>query len=142
MLNNCIVQIKYSRQKFEECFPETFYPIRLNNASFTCATRILNRNPVIWMVLHAEAEGGQYFDSLGGSRSHDAFVHFLGAEYRCALVQTQTLFSSVCGQYCIFVMSLRDMRHSMDDIVHVFDIQVEYSDRFVTYFVKLLCGVE
>ena len=57
-------------------------------------------------------------------------------------VQTQELFSCVCGKYCIFYMSLRAMDHSMNHIVHVLDIQREDSDRFVTCFVKLFFGVE
>ena len=57
-------------------------------------------------------------------------------------VQTQELFSSVCGQYCIFYMSLRDSGHSMDDIVHVLDIQGEDSDQFVTCFAQLFYVVE
>ena len=35
-------------------------------------------------------------------------------------VQTQELFSNVCGQYCIFYMFLRARDHSIDVIVHVF----------------------
>ena len=57
-------------------------------------------------------------------------------------VQNQELFSSVCGQYCIFYMSLRVRGHWIDDIVHVLDIQGEDSDRFITCFVKLFYGVE
>ena len=56
-------------------------------------------------------------------------------------VQTQKLFSSVCGEYCIFYMSLRARGHSMDDIVHVLDILGEDRDHFVTRFVKLCYGV-
>ena len=55
-----------------------------------------------WVVLHVEAEGGEFFDSHGGPISHDEFAQFLGGEYRYVSVQTQELFSSVCGQYCIF----------------------------------------
>ena len=51
-------------------------------------------------------------------------------------------FRLVCGQYCIFYMSLRARGHSMDDIVHVLDNEGEDSDRFVTCFVKLFYGVE
>ena len=91
-----------------------------------------------WVVLHAAAEGVEYFDLLGGTIHHDEFAQFLGGEYRYVSVQTQELFSSVCGQYCIFYMSLRDRGHSMDDIVHVLD----NSDRIVTCFVKLFYGVE
>ena len=56
-------------------------------------------------------------------------------------VQSQELFYSLCGQYCIFYMSLRARGNSMDDIIHVLDIQGEVSDRFVTCFVKLFYGV-
>ena len=83
-----------------------------------------------------------YFDWLGGAINHDEFSQFLGGEYRYVSVQTQELFSSICGQYCIFCMSLRVMCHSMDNIVHVLDIQGEDSDRFATCFVKLFYGVE
>ena len=57
-------------------------------------------------------------------------------------VQTQKLFSSVCGQYFIFYKSLRARGHPMDDIVHVLDIQGEDSYYSVTCFVKLFYGVE
>ena len=63
----------------------------------------------------------------------------LGVQIR---VYSDELFSSVCGQYCIFSMSLRVRGHSMDDIVHVFYIQGEDSDSFVTCFVELFYSVE
>ena len=94
------------------------------------------------VVVHATAEGGEYFDFLGGVISHDEFTQFLGWECRYVSVQTQELLSSVYGPYCIFYMSLRARGHSMDDIVLVFDIQGEDSDHFVTCFVKLYYGVE
>ena len=50
-------------------------------------------------------------------------------------VQTQELFSSVSGQYCIFYMSLRARGHFMDNIVYVLDIQGGDSDSVVTCFV-------
>ena len=87
-----------------------------------------------WVVLHAT--GGV------GVISHDGFAQFIVGEYIYVTVQTQELFSSVCGQYCIIYMSLRAMGHSMDDIDYVLDIQGEDSDRFVTCFVKLFYGVE
>ena len=58
-----------------------------------------------WVLLHAAAEGVEYFDSLVGAINHDEFVQFLGGEYRYVSVHIQELFSSVCGQYCIFYMS-------------------------------------
>ena len=81
------------------------------------------------MVLHAAAERREYFDSIGGVINHYEFALFLGGEYRYVSVQTQELFSSVCGQYCIFYMSLRARGHSIDDIGHVLDNQGEDSDR-------------
>ena len=94
-------------------------------------------------MLHTAAEGGKCFDSLGGAINHDVFAQFVGGEYRRYVsVLTQGLFSSVCGQYCIFYMCLRAKGHSIYDIVQVLDIQGEDSDRFVTCFVKLFYGVE
>ena len=61
---------------------------------------------------------------------------------RYASIQTQELFFSVCGQYCMFYMTLTARGHSMDDIVDVLDIQGEDGDRFVMCFVKLFYGVE
>ena len=84
----------------------------------------------------------EYFDSLGGAISHDEFAQFLGVEYRYVSVQPKELFSSVCGQHCIFYMSLRPRGHSIDNIVHVLDIQGEDSYRLFTCFVKIFYGVE
>ena len=94
-----------------------------------------------WVVLHAAADGGEYFDSLGGAISHDEFALLLGGEYICVSVHTQELLSSLCGQYCIFYMSLRARGHSMNDIVHVLDIQGEASDSFVTGLVKICYSI-
>ena len=92
-----------------DCFPETTYQNWLKIPNFTCAIQIFHQNlgPT---------------DSLGGAINHNEFVQFLGGEYRYMSIQTQELFSSVCGQHCIFYMSLRARGHSMDDIVHVLDI--------------------
>ena len=87
-------------------------------------------------MLNAAAEGGGYFDLLGGPKRTMNLLRSLVS------VQTQELFSSVCGQYCIFYMSLGAMGHSMEDIVHVLVIQGEDSDRFVKCFVNLFYGVE
>ena len=53
-----------------------------------------------WVVLYAATEGGEY--SFGGVVRHNEFTKFFGGEYSYVSVQTQDLFSSVCGQYCIF----------------------------------------
>ena len=45
-----------------------------------------------WVVLHAAAEDGEYFDSLGGAISHDEFAQLLGGEYRYVSVQNHELF--------------------------------------------------
>ena len=55
---------------------------------------------------------------------HDEFaqVPWWGIQiHRYVSVQTQELFSRVCGQYCIYYMFLKARGHSMDDIVHVLD---------------------
>ena len=109
---------------------------------YVCNTDLSSKPGDHWVVLHAAAEGWEYFDSLGGAINHDEFAQFLDGEYRYVSVQTQELLSSVCGEYCIFCISLRVRDHSMDDIVHVLDIQGEDSDRFVTCFAKLFYGVK
>ena len=129
--------------KFGGVFSRDNLPDLAEDAKFyVCNTDPSSEPGDHWVVLHAAAEGGEYFDSLGGAINHDEFAQFLGGEYRYVSVQTQELFSSVCSQYCIFYMCLRARGHSMDDIVHVLDIQGEGSDRFVTCFVKLFYGVE
>ena len=90
-----------------------------------------------WVVLHVTGGVGEYFNSLGRVICHYEFSQFLGGEYRYESVQIQGLFTSVCGQYCIFYTSLRARGHSMDDIVHVLYFQRADSDRFVTCFEKL-----
>ena len=89
-----------------------------------CTTDPLKKMGDHWVVLHATWVG-EYFDSLGG-------------EYRYVSLQTQELFSSVCGQYCIVYMSLRARGHSMDDIGYVLEFQGEDSDRFVTCLILVL----
>ena len=73
---------------------------------------------------------------------HDEFSQFLGGYDIYVSLQAQELLYNVCGQYCILYMSLRARGHSMDDIVHVLDIQGEDRDSFVTCFVELFHGVE
>ena len=129
--------------KFGGVFSRDNLPDLAEDANFSvCNTYPSSEPGDHWVVLHAAAEDGEYFDSLGGAINYDESVQFLGGEYRNVSVQTQELFSGVCGQYCIVYMCLRARGHSMDDIVHVLDIQGEYSDRFVSCFGKLFYGVE
>ena len=140
-----IEQVCCSAQVLSPRFEGVFSRDNLPDLSEEYKLYVYNTDPLSepgdhWVVLHAAAEDGQYFDSIDGAISHNEFAQFLCGEY----VQTQELFSSVCGQHCIFYMSFRamghsmnDMGHSMNDIVHVLAIQGEDSNRFVTCFVKL-----
>ena len=93
--------------KFGRVFSRDNVPYLAEEYKFcVCNTDPSSESGDHWVVLHAAAEGGKYFDSLGCAISHDEFAQFIGVKYRYVSVQSQELLSSVCGQYCIVYMSL------------------------------------
>ena len=100
---NSVDQIKLCRLNLDERFPDNLPDLTEDAKFYVCNADPSSEHGDHWVVLHAVAEGGEFFFSLGGAINHDEFAQFLGGEYRYVSVQTQELFSSICGEYCIFL---------------------------------------
>ena len=124
----------YARDKLPE-FPEL-------GKFYVCNTDKQDNIGSHWIVMFINNFRNEYFDSLADDMVHNEFSNFMNSCYERASVQTQESFSTVCGQYCIFYMSLRVRGFSIKDIVYILNEQDDVSDVFVIGFIKALYGVK
>ena len=93
-----------------------------------------------WIAIHIDAaRQGEYFDSYGLYPLHLEFKSYLDRYTRSWTYngkRLQNLFSSTCGQYCIFYTIYRNRGHSMHDIVDVFTLDYHDNDVRVNAFVN------
>lgn len=95
-----------------------------------------------WVAFYFPSEQkGEFFDSYGQPPHHyrDAFEHFLNKHTLAWEFNTrklQSIWSDVCGQYCIFYLSHRARGQSINKIVQLFSNDTMLNDMKVSQFVK------
>ena len=81
---------------------------------------------------------GEYFDSYGTDVPL-VFRNYLEKhtdKWKYNKRKLQSIWSDVCGDYCIFYLSHRARGYSMNKIVQLFDDNTMLNDAKVSHFVK------
>ena len=85
------------------------------------------------------AETVERFDSYGQPPEkyhtffHDSLKHY---DWNFNKRELQSIWTDVCGQYCVFYLNQRVRGHSMNKIVHTFDVNTTLNDSKVLRFVS------
>ena len=134
------------RRVFVGVYPSDLLPARARSEK-PCAY-IINLDPhhlpgSHWICCYFPKVGylPEYFDSYGGSPNPD-IERFLGdGPYRQSTVAVQNLFSTVCGQYCIYYIWMRIHDHSMDSIINELRRKTPpVADLFVNAYIEQVLG--
>ena len=135
-----------TRRVFVGVYPSDFLPTRVSHER-PCAY-IINLDPHYlpgshWICYYFPKveQLPEYFDSYGGTPNPD-IESFLGnGPYGQSTVAVQNLFSTVCGQYCIYYIWKRIHDYSMDNILDELRRKTpRVADSFVNAYVERLLG--
>ena len=96
-----------------------------------------------WVAFYFTSEQkGEFFDSYGlspqsYSEHFEEFLNENAVEWTFNSKHLQSLFTDVCGHYCIFYIYHRCNQFAMHDIVKLFNSKIkEENDSLVRYYVE------
>lgn len=92
-----------------------------------------------WVAFYFESNSSipEYFDSYGLPPTVLSFYDILPHIYKCLDVALQSLFSTVCGYYCLYYLKSRSMGQSMEEAISIFDNNRHNNDKIIVqYFNK------
>lgn len=91
-----------------------------------------------WVAFYFRSDGiGEYFDSYGRDIQHREFYNFLQRhciDYIVNAKRLQQLYSTICGEYCIYFLLHRSFGISMSSILSRFIVNFSKNDRIVQQF--------
>lgn len=111
-------------------------------AAYVVNTAAASSNGEHWICIYVPSSGpAEYFDSYALTASKE-FVKFMGGFYRKNVIPLQNIFTTVCGQYCIYYICMRYVYHkSMDEILaQLSEERALDSDEYANKFVELFFG--
>ena len=107
---------------------------------FVCNTDPSNLPGQHWIALYFDEQGhGEYFDSLGPYSVNREIVSYMDMHtlsWHKNENQIQSLYSNVCGQYCIYFLMKRCRNISINTVVNHFTSDFIKNDIFISDFIK------
>ena len=93
-----------------------------------------------WIAVYFDKHGkGEYFDSYGLPPSVNGFTALVernSKEWVYNNKTPQSLFSTTCGHYCVYLALYRSCGYSMRDIACRFSSNLTENDRKVDLFIR------
>ena len=125
-----------SPQQFRGVFAADTLPAIEKNCGYICNTDTINLPGKHWISFYVPKKGPiEFFDSYGFIPYIYNFYDFIGEHYFIYNnVQLQSLFSNVCGQYCIFYLLARFSGIPYIDFLNIFDNH--NNDYYVNEFIN------
>lgn len=135
------VYISKDNENFLGVFPADKIPSEAELANHSGFSIILNTQPsgrpgIHWVAIFRKnkTEPLEYFDSFGRRPHIKHFLKFFnGKKFVYNNIPVQSIFTDVCGQYCIFFILARHFDISYFEIVKLF---FEKGDNFVRKFIN------
>ena len=130
-------------KKFCGVFPSDKLPEAIDRypCGFVANTDPSSQPGTHWVAFYFPSESrAEFFDSYGQPPDYykDSFGDFIDKhshEWDFNKRKLQSIWSDVCGQYCIFYLSHRARGHSMNQIVQLFTANTVLNDAKVSKFV-------
>ena len=135
----------YTKSSFQGVYPSDLLPAVVKDfpASFVANVDSSSQPGSHWVAFYfTNNKQGEFFDSYGQSPQtySSYFKDFLdknAVDWIYNKKHLQSIFTNVCGHYCIFFLYHRCKNMSMNDIVNFFTSNVkEENDSLVRYFVE------
>ena len=97
-----------------------------------------------WVVVYFDKNRrGEYFDSYGlppAVLGLEAYMDRFSLDWIYNRKTIQSLFSNVCGHYCVYFILFRCRNISLHAILSVFTLNLTENDRRVFDFIRELCN--
>ena len=84
-----------------------------------------------WVVIYCTRKSKEYFDSYGLPPTIKRLKRKLGSRFKYNNRQLQSLYSTICGQYCLYYIWRRCCGDSMRQIISSFSTNTIANDLFV-----------
>ena len=141
-ITHSLEQDRVTSKKFCGVFPSDKLPQTIDRypCGFVANTDPSSGPGTHWVAFYSPSEEkGEFFDSYGHApeyyrRSFGDFLKSRAWDFNRR--KLKSVWSDVCGQYCIFYLSHRARGQSMSDIVHLFNNDTILNDTKVSQFVK------
>jgi len=129
-----------AKNRFIGVFPADGIPKNILN--YPCCF-IANTDPswmpgTHWVAVYIDADGTiEYFDSYGRTPMSPQMKSFCGNFFRFNPYMIQPVFSSACGQFCIYFLVQRCRGHSFERVMKMFDFNnLVHNENLVKNFIK------
>ena len=139
---SCLKQDTITQRSFRGVFPldmlfkhAKIVPDR--NNSYVCNTAVKINSGEHWIAMYIDSESnGEYFDSYG-LYPNEIFASFLDQHcfsWTRNVIPLQRLFSTVCGQHCVFWIHSRGLGYNSECIIE--SLKSKNADKIVLDFVN------
>lgn len=141
---------RYTRGTFLGVFPSDRLPedIKQYPASLIANVDKSNQPGSHWIAIYIDREEqGIFFDSYGNGPGYytDSFKAFLEKNtknYKFNTKCLQSMYSTVCGHYCLYFILMKSRRFSLETIVSRFGENKSHNDETVKQFIVNHFGSE
>ena len=119
---------KFTRCVFQGVYPSDLLPASVSHypALFIANVDTSDKPGSHWVAFYfTKEQEGEFFDSYGSppSKYSGTFITFLNnnsIQWTFNTVTLQSIYSKVCGHYCLYFALYRSLQISMSTIVHRF----------------------
>jgi hypothetical protein len=114
-------------------------PSRLLPAGYIVNTAPSSHDGEHWVAFYFTEDTAEFFDSYGQDPKPEMVKFLASYGHRSWATNGRRLqgsLSTVCGQYCIFFLTLRTRGWSMKEIDGQFGVEYEWNDNLVAAFVN------
>ena len=134
---------RYTKSLFQGVFPSDRLPSRIKQypAGLMANVDRSNKPGSHWIAIYIDKGGqGTFFDSYGNKPEfyEHSFKEFLEQSSRTYTFNNpclQSLYSRVCGQYCLYFFLFKARSFSLETIVNRFTANKRINDEFVNQFI-------
>ena len=130
----------YSQKIFKNVCAKDFLPKVVYPSAYVINSDPSSKPGEHWIAVYFDKNGkGEYFDSYGLSPDMLGFTDFMNANSTSWVYNKKTLqslFSKMCGHYCVYFILFRCRGLSMRDITSHFSSNLTENDRRVANFIN------
>ena len=135
---------KFTRGLFQGVYPSDQLPASVSHypALFIANVDTSDKPGSHWVAFYfTKEQEGEFFDSYGSPPSNysgtfTAFLNNNSNQWTFNTVTLQSIYSKVCGHYCLYFALYRSRRISMSTIVHLFSQDTSKNDSLVKRFIE------
>ena len=134
---------RYTKSLFQGVFPSVRLPSRIKQypAGLIANVDRSNKPGSHWIAIYIDKDGrGTFFDSYGNKpefyeQTFNEVLEQNSRTYSFNNTCLQSLYSRVCGQYCLYFLLFKARGFSLETIVNRFTANKRLNDEFVSQFI-------